>query len=172
MGDGGFRPALNVQTATAGSELGGPRTIVGVRVTNIGSDMGALTPMLDEIERRTGELPETLLADANHGNHEAIAAAHARGVNVIVAVPKRSRESSAKGDKIPEIVEWKKRMKTEEAKRLYRARAGLCEWTNAQVAGRFGLRQLLVRSIAKATSVALLLAITSNLMQHLSTLSV
>src|SRR5690606_38200206 len=102
MGDGGFRPALNVQTATAGSELRGPRTIVGVRVTNIGSDMGALTPMLDGIERRTGELPDTLLAEAIHGNHDAIAAAHARGVHVIVEVPKRSRESCAKGEEIPE----------------------------------------------------------------------
>lgn len=66
MGDGGFRPALNVQMATAGSELGGPRTIVGVAVCNVGSDMGGVTPMLEQIERRTGQLPETLLADANH----------------------------------------------------------------------------------------------------------
>ena len=36
--------------ATAGSALGGPRTIVGVRVTNIGSDMGSITPMLDQID--------------------------------------------------------------------------------------------------------------------------
>ncbi len=32
--DGGFRPGYNIQLATAGSELGGPRTIVGVLVTN------------------------------------------------------------------------------------------------------------------------------------------
>jgi transposase len=166
MGDGGFRPALNVQMATAGSEFGGPRTIIGVEVCNIGSDMGALTPMLDQIERRMGQLPETLLADANHGNHTAIADGAARGVNMLVAVSKRSRESSAKGDKIPEIVAWKMRMQSDDAKRLYRARAGLCECTNAHVAGRFGLRQFLVRGIAKATSVALLVAITSNLTQY------
>jgi hypothetical protein len=41
MGDGGFRRAYNVQMATAGSEMGGPRTIVGFRVTNVGSDMGS-----------------------------------------------------------------------------------------------------------------------------------
>jgi transposase len=170
MGDAGFRPAVNVQMATAGSELGGPRTIIAVNVNNVGSDMGAITPMLDQIERRTGRLPDTLLADANHGNHEAIAAAHKRGVEMLVAVSERSRKSSAKGDVIPEIVEWKKRMETDEAKRMYRARAGICEWANAQVAGRFGLRQLLVRGVEKATSVALLTAITSNLMQHLTTL--
>jgi hypothetical protein len=44
MGDGGFRPAFNMQHAVAGSELGGPRTIVGVNVTNVGSDMGSPAP--------------------------------------------------------------------------------------------------------------------------------
>lgn len=112
MADGGFRPAMNVQMATAGSELGGPRTIVAVNVTNVGSDMGAVTPMLDQIERRTGKLPETLLADANHASHEALSAAHSRGVNVLIAVPKRSRESGAKGDRTPEIEAWKRRMET------------------------------------------------------------
>jgi len=32
MADGGFRPAYNVRMATAGSEMGGPRTIIGVQV--------------------------------------------------------------------------------------------------------------------------------------------
>lgn len=171
MADGGFRPGLNLQMATAGSELGGPRTVVGVIVIKTGSDMGAVTPMLDQIERRTGQLPETLLADANHGSHDAIVDADARGVNVVVAVAKRSRESRAKADQRPAIVAWKARMQTEEAKELYRARAGLCEWTNAQAAARFGLRQFLVRGVVKATSVALLIAITTNLTQHLGTLA-
>src|SRR5579872_7400970 len=64
MGDGGFRPAYNVQLATAGSPMGGPTTIVGVRVTNAGVDTGALAPMLDDIQQRTGQLPSVLLADA------------------------------------------------------------------------------------------------------------
>jgi len=45
--DGGYRPGYNIQMATAGSPLGGPRTIVGVQVTNVGSDMGSISPMLD-----------------------------------------------------------------------------------------------------------------------------
>lgn len=170
MADGGFRPGLNVQMATAGSEFGGPRTIVGVNVNNVGSDMGAVTPMLDEIERRTGTLPETLVADANHASHAAIIDADARGVNVVIAVSKRTREGGAKADERPAVVAWKARMETDEAKKLYRARPGLSEWSNAQAAGRFCFRQLLVRGVAKATSVALLIAITTNLTQHIATL--
>lgn len=171
MADGGFRPGLNVQMATAGSELGGRRTVVGVCVNNVGSDMSAVTPMLDQIERRTGQLPKTLLADANHGNHAAIIDADARGVNVIIAVSKRTRESTSNANLHPAVVAWKERMKTNDAKDLYRTRAGLCEWSNAQATGRFHFRQLLVRGVAKATSVALLIAITTNLTQHLAMLA-
>lgn len=170
MADGGFRPGLNVQMATAGSELGGPRTIVAVSVNNVGSDMSAVTPMLEQIERRTGQLPETLLADANHGHHAAVIDAHARGVNVLIAISRRTREGGPQANADPAIAAWKERMQTEEAKRLYRARAGLSEWSNAQVAGRCGLRQFLVRGIDKATSVALLIALTINLTQHAPTL--
>jgi hypothetical protein len=84
MGDGGFRPAYNVQLATAGSPDGGPRTIVGVQVTNKGSDVGSITPMLQDIERRTGELPDTLLADGGHLRFDCLREADARGVKVLI----------------------------------------------------------------------------------------
>ena len=42
--------------------MGGPRTIVGVHVTNVGSDMGSLGPMVEQIEQRTGQRPAVLLA--------------------------------------------------------------------------------------------------------------
>lgn len=171
MGDGGFHPALNVRAATAGSELGGPRTIVAVEVTNVGSDMGSMSPMLAQIEQRTGLVPQTLLADANHANHDAISEASARGVDVLVPIPRRSQRTGPDGNHTPAIEQWRERMQTTEAKELYRARAGLCEWTNAQIAGRFGLRQFLVRAIEKATCVALLAAITTNLTQHVATLA-
>lgn len=38
MPDGGYRPGYNVQLAVAGSPMGGPRTVVGLRVTNVGSE--------------------------------------------------------------------------------------------------------------------------------------
>lgn len=59
-----------MQYAVAGSELGGPRTVVGDRVTNVGSDIGSLMPMVEQIERRTGELPGALLADSGHAKNE------------------------------------------------------------------------------------------------------
>lgn len=166
MADGGFRPAYNIRMATAGSPLGGPRTVVAVQVTNVGSDMGAITPMLDEIERRTGKLPRTLLADANHAKHECLRHAAARGVVAIVAVPERSRGGGPHVDQDPDLAAWRERMETEDVKRCYRARPGLCELANAHLRTHHGTSQFLVRGLSKVTNVALLGAIAANLLQH------
>jgi hypothetical protein len=59
MGDGGFRPAYNVQFA-ADTES---RFIVGVGITNIGSDQAEAIPMIDQVEERTGKRPDEYLVD-------------------------------------------------------------------------------------------------------------
>lgn len=171
MADGGFRPAYNVQLATAGSELGGTRTIIGVQVTNVGSDMSAVTPMLDDIEQRVNALPKVLLADANHGSHDGIRDAAARGVELLVAIPEYSRNpTSAHAATDEAIVAWRARMETEEAQKLYRARASLCELMNAHLRHHHGVDQFLVRGLKKVTCVVLLGAIASNLLQHAASL--
>jgi transposase len=170
MADGGFRPAYNVQMATAGSPLGGPRTIVGVRVTNVGSDMGSVTPMLEQIERRTGMLPKALLADANHAKHECIRAATDNGVEVLIAVPEREAKQGPNVNPEESILAWRERMETEEAKTLYRARASLCELSNAHLRTLHGVDNFLVRGIAKVTCVALLASVAANILQHATAL--
>ena len=151
MPDGGFRPAYNIQLATAGSELGGPRTIVGVLVTNTGSDMGSITPMLEDIKARTGQLPRQLLADANHAKHSCVDAATRAGVEVIMAIPKR--EQGASTPVSPEVEAWRERMKTDEAKRAYRARAALCELSNAHLKCHHGTDSVRVRGLERVTCV-------------------
>ena len=160
MGDGGFRPAYNAQLAVAGSAEGGPRTIVGVRVTNVGSDQSSIRPMLKVIEQKTGALPQALLADANHGTNDCIRALLRKQITPLVAVHKRARAPQD-----AELSVWHELMKTDEAKRRYRARAGLCELVNAHLK-RFGLERVLVRGIEKVTSVVLLGSLTFNLLQH------
>jgi transposase len=168
MGDGGFRPAYNVQLATAGSEMGGARTIVGVRVTNVGSDVGSLTPMLDDIEQRTGALPKVLLADGGHVKHECIRNATARGVEVLMPIPERAKKPDPQAD--PAVAAWHDRMTTDTAKRKYRARPGLCELPNAHFKCHHGMAQVLVRGIEKVTCVVLLGALVGNLLGHAAAL--
>lgn len=166
MADGGFRPAYNVQMATAGSPLGGPRTIVGVQVTNAGSDMGSVTPMLAQIEKRTGKLPKKLLADANHAHHDCIRRCAKVGVEAFIHVPSRSQNPGKRGDFDAPVVAWRERMSTEEAREVYRTRASLCELPNARLKCHQGLGQVVVRGLEKVTCVALLAALAANLVQH------
>jgi transposase len=169
MADGGFRPAYNVQLATAGSPMGGPRTVVGVHVTNVGSDMSGMPVLLDDIEQRTGVVPRVTLADGGHASHEAIRDADKRGTTAIVAVPAHTQRKPVTEKTEEAVADWRARMDTDEAKRLYRARASLCELVNAR--GRaLGLDQFLVRGLRKVTNVVLLTVIASNLLQHAAVL--
>ena len=166
MADGGFRPAYNLQLAVAGESLGGPRTIVGVEVTNQGSDMGSVGPMVEQIEQRTGQRPERLLADGNHATCEDVKQCAAKGIEALISLPERMAQAGQQGDHSAEVEAWRERMRTDEAKEQYKARAGLVENVNAQVKGRYGLTQVTVRGLKKVKSVALLVALAHNLAAH------
>ena len=84
MGDGGFRPAFNVQFATTADEA---RAIVGVDVTNRGSDAGQSTPMLQQIAQRTGVRPTEMLVDGGYAQHEAIDQAAQQQVTLYAPPP-------------------------------------------------------------------------------------
>ena len=88
MPDGGFRPAYNVQLAT---DTGG-RFIVGVDVTNVGSDMSLMKPMLEQIEKRMGRMPTEQLVDGGFAAIEAIEHAASRGVTVFAPVMKPAKK--------------------------------------------------------------------------------
>ena len=59
MADGGYRPAYNMQFATA--TAGG--VIVGVDVSDAGTDGGQLPLMAQQLQRRYGQAPAEFLVD-------------------------------------------------------------------------------------------------------------
>ena len=171
MPGGGFGPAYNVQLATAGDPEGGPRTIVGVRVTNVGSDWGSVGPMIDTIERQCGERPSTLVADAGHASFADVKAAAEREVTAFIAPQKRTMARAVDPDEEAVIASWRERMRTDEGKRQMRARASLCELSNAHIKTRFAMASLLVRGLGKVTCMVLLTALTANLVAHAASLA-
>ncbi|MGH6628556.1 MAG: IS1182 family transposase, partial [Burkholderiales bacterium] len=129
MADGGFRPAYNVQFATSTHS----QIIVGVEVSNLGSDLGQLTPMLDEIERHPGQGPREWLVDGGYPRHEDIESADERGITVYAPVPKPKDPTRDPQVPRPEdsavIGRWRARMGTAQAKRIYTQRGDgrVCE---------------------------------------------
>jgi transposase len=168
MGDGGWRPAYNLQVATDTES----RFIVGVRVTNIGSDQGQLEPMLDDIQRRTQQVPSEDLVDGGFVKKEALDAASARGVCVYAPVPTPrvagiDPYARKKGDS-PAVTAWRQRMGTAEAKDIYKLRAATAETVNADLRCWRGLDRLNVRGMSKVACVATWAALTYNVLRWIA----
>lgn len=164
MADGGFRPAYNVQfTTTADSQI-----IVGVEVNNIGSDLGQLSPMLDQVEQRYGAHPAEWLVDGGYARHDDIEQADGRGITVYAPIPKPKDPTRdphlARRDDSVAIARWRQRMGRDEAKEIYKQRAATAECVNAIARGR-GLMQFVVRGLNKVKAVALWYAIAHNMMR-------
>jgi transposase len=164
MGDGGFRPAYNVQLATDVDS----RAIVGVSVTTAGGDAAQMKPMLEQIERRTGALPDEHLVDGGFVNLDAFVDAAERGVGVFAPVPAPRKEGvdphAPKPGEHGAVTEWRQRMATDEAKETYKQRAATAETVNADLRSKQDLTQFLVRGLNKVTCVAIWGALTYNVL--------
>jgi len=162
MADGGVRPAFNVQLAAdTASQL-----IVGVAVTNAGTDQGQLAPMLEGIQRRYGRTPAAVLADGGYVALEDIRAVgqRAEGCRVYApppAAPTRAGRGLWRADDAT-IAEWRQRMRTPEAAEIYKERAATIECVNALARNR-GLQRFLVRGVERVRAVVLWLALAHNL---------
>ena len=164
MSHGGFEPAYNLQLAVVGSPMGGPATIVGVRVTNVGADKNSILPMCEQVEQRTGHKLDAILVDSDHLTHEEVRAAHERPLIVIAPVPKRWEKSESPQD--PAVAAWIAQAKTEPMRTAYRARKSLVERANAVLKDRLGLRLIPVRGQRMALCFCILASVVCNLMQH------
>lgn len=170
MADGGFRPALNVQVATDTDS----RIIVGVQVTNHGSDGGLAAPLEQQVAERAGRHPDEYLIDGGLATRADITTLARRGVTVYAPVEQPRTQTSGRGptdprpDDSPEVAAWRARMGTTEAQVIYKERSSTAEWTNAQARTRHGLQQFSVRGVDKITSVMLLLAVSHNLLRWLA----
>jgi transposase len=181
MGDGGFRPAFNVQFATTCQD----QVIVGMDVVTAGSDMAQLAPMVEQVQKRLGQSPDQWLIDGGFPAHDQIdAVASKTEVYAPVPEPKTKKTKKDKQDKQDNAVQqdtapdkhqpkpgdsqavasWRKRMAGEEAKELYKQRAATAECVNAQARNR-GLLRMPVRGLAKVRCVVGLFVLAHNLMR-------
>ncbi|MCP4308517.1 MAG: IS1182 family transposase [bacterium] len=164
MADGGFRPSFNGQLAVDTAT----QVVVGVDLTNRGSDLGEMTPMLDQLLRRHGRLPDEFLVDGGFASHTEIEKASSLGPVVYAPVSKPKDPTRERHDPMPgdseAVANWRQRMGTETAKEIYKDRAATVECVNAHVRNR-GLLRFLVRGKRKVRAVLLLHALAQNLMR-------
>ena len=167
MGDGGFRPAYNAQFAVDTET----QIVVGVEVSNSGSDQGQLVPMIEQLNRRYGKIPSETLVDGGFAGLKDLEKASELGTQIYapVAKPKDTTRDPyvPLSTDSPRIAQWRQRMGTAEAKEIYKQRAATVECVNAQARNR-GLQRLLVRGRDKARAILLWFAIAHNVVRSLS----
>ena len=166
MADGGYRPAYNIEYATACQG----QVIVGVEVVTQGTDQGQLPPMIDQIETRFGECPKKALVDGGFVNHKDITTLQSeKGCTVYAPVPKPRKEGvdpyQPKATDSEEVAEWRARMGTPEAKETYKDRAATAECANAQARNR-GFEKITVRGTEKVKSIATWIALAHNMARY------
>lgn len=162
MADGGFRPAYNVQVASAAGE----QIVAAIKVCNTGSDRGLMRPMLERLRALTDHLPRRHLADGGFCSAEDIEWAHGEGVEVYCPPtqskhgtdPYRPRRDDGAG-----VLAWRARMASEAGKAQYKPRS-ICECIHARWRN-WDLRQLTVRGIEKVRAVVLCHALANNILQ-------
>jgi transposase len=166
MANGGYNPGVNVQLASDTAS----RAILGVEVSNEGSDSAGLSePMRQQVERRTGGKVEQHLVDGGYLRMEDIVEAHQQGVELYVP-PKpaknpnnRGRELEPKPEDSEAVQAWKRRMDSEQGKKIYHQRASTSETIHADLRAH-GLTQFTVRGLSKIKCVVLWSAIAYNVM--------
>jgi len=166
MGDGGFRPGYNVQLATETKS----NMIVGVAVTNSGTDQGEALPMIEQIEKRTGDRPEEYLVDGGYTGKATVEGASELGVTLYGPVVERWGQDpfAPKLTDSVALAEWRKRMGTTQAQEIYRDRAQYSERVNADVKTQRTLDRMLVRGTNKVLCVALWNALAYNILRWIT----
>ena len=123
--------------------------------------------MEEQVAQRTGQHPGAYLLDGGFVDFEDIEALEGRGVRVYAPPKKREGRPKVtrKPDTKPGVIAWRERMETEEGQAIYRHRASTAECVNAQCRMKYGVQRFTVRGVTKVFSIALLLAITHNLLR-------
>jgi transposase len=163
MSNGGFNPAYNVQLAVDPQS----RAIVGVEVTNHGTDHGEDQPLRQQVEQRTGQKVEEHLMDGGYVVREAIQAADREGVSIYAPLPATGKGGSVcihNPQDAPAVAAWRQRMQTPQGRTAYKQRAATSETVNADLKAYRGLASLAVRGLKKVRCVALWSVLAYNVM--------
>ncbi len=115
------------------------RAIVGVDVTNAGSDAGLAEPMRERVEEHTGGVVTEQLVDGGYVKLDDLdrAAAAEPAVTLYMPVPKPRKPGAdphqAKKTDSDAVAEWRQRMGTPQAKEVYKERAATIETINGEL---------------------------------------
>jgi transposase len=172
-GGDGFVQGYNVQAAVE-SRL---QLIVGQDVTQAANDKEQIKPMLQVIEKQSGQRPDEALADSGYcseKNLEYVETGNESGpiIDAYIATGKQkhgeSRQPCPRGP-LPQdatrVERMKRKLQTKAGRRVYAARKTIVEPVFGQIKQARGFRQFLLRGLDKVRGEWSLVCLTHNILK-------
>lgn len=172
-GGDGFVQGYNVQAAVE-STL---QLIVGQDVTQAANDKAQIKPMLQVIEKQSGQRPDEALADSGYcseKNLEYVETGNESGpiIDAYIATGKQkhgeSRQPCPRGP-LPQdatrVERMKRKLQTKAGRRVYAARKTIVEPVFGQIKQARGFRQFLLRGLDKVRGEWSLVCLTHNILK-------
>src|SRR6266542_1879257 len=164
----GFIQGYNCQAAVDAEH----QIIVAEAVTNQPPDVEHFAPMLERVVENCGAAPKAVSADSGYFSEKNVAAAQALGIDPHIATGRQKRGEPAPTPprgRPPAALTPKQKMTrkllTRAGKAIYSRRKVIAEPPFGQIKQARGLRQFLMRGVAKVRSEWSLICLTHNLLK-------
>jgi transposase len=161
-----FEQAYNAQ-AVVDAEA---QIIVAASVTQDGNDKKQLVPMVKEMRRNINDDPETLLADCGYCSETNLTDKSLDGIELLIPPDREAHGKStptAPSGRIPKNISATERMrrklKTVQARALYKRRKAIVEPVFGQIKHARGFRQFLLRGLQNVAPEWELICLTHNI---------
>jgi transposase len=158
-----FHQAYNIQVGVDAQA----QIIVATKVVQTGADQEQLIPVLQEVEKNLGRMPERVSADAGYYSKAALTHEVVRAVDL--HVPPNQRQPVDWEETLPEDATIQERMwhklGSKAGREVFSRRKVIVEPVFAQVKHIRGFRQFLLRGLQQVEAEWLLVCMTHNLLK-------
>jgi transposase len=158
-----FQQAYNIQVGVDAQA----QIIVATKVVQSGADQEQLIPVLRELEKNLGRMPERVSADAGYYSKAALTHEAVRGVDL--HVPPNQRQPVSGAETLPPDATIQERMwhklGSPAGREVFSKRKVIVEPVFAQVKHIRGFRQFLLRGLEQVEAEWLLVCMTHNLLK-------
>jgi transposase len=158
-----FHQAYNIQVGVDAQA----QIIVATKVVQTGADQEQLVPMLQEVEKNLGRMPERASADAGYYSKAALTHEAVRAVDL--HVPPNQRQPVDWDETLPPEATIQEQMwhklRTKAGREVFSKRKVIVEPVFAQVKHIRGFRQFLLRGLQQVEAEWLLVCMTHNLLK-------
>lgn len=155
----GFIQAYNTQIAVDENT----QLIVATGLTQCAADNAELVPLMQEVERIAGQVPEQVLADAGYKGEPNFEQLEQKGIEAYISLARERKASRRPDDRYPASQRMYDKLQSSTGRMSYRKRKGIVEPVYGWIKEIFGFRRFTLRGVEKVTPEWDLVCLATNL---------